>query len=285
MRSEVAKQWGERAVRQALATGVLNQIWRGVFVRADDSLKLPTRAKAALLAVGDHAVLGAQTSLALHGISVVDSETIHVTVPFTRRVKSKPALTVHQAAYRATDVIELDELLMFPMDLALAEFLCDGDEATAFAAMDQALAALPEQHRAKLREHVSDRLDERRDRRGVHRARMLLDLATGLADSPPESFFRLLVVQAGFLVPEPQYKISTVDGRLLYVLEMAWPEKWIALEYDGFAAREERRDYDAERDARMAGRGWITVRASATDLGDPSRVLGELRKAFQRRSG
>jgi hypothetical protein len=114
---------------------------------------------------------------------------------------------------------------------------------------------------------------------------MLLDLATGKAESPPESVLRLIVVEAGFPVPEPQYEITTVDGRKLYVLDMAWPSRQIALEYDGFAAHEERREYDLVRDGRMAGRGWITVRAAAADLRDPGRLLTELRDAFERRSG
>ena len=81
----------------------------------------------------------------------------------------------------------------------------------------------------------------------------LLALATGKAESPPESILRLIVVEAGFPVPEAQYEITTIDGRRLYVLDMAWPALRIALEYDGFAAHEERRELDAERDLRMAG--------------------------------
>jgi hypothetical protein len=113
---------------------------------------------------------------------------------------------------------------------------------------------------------------------------MLLALATGKAESPPESMLRLIVVEAGFPVPEPQYEIPTVDGRRLYVLDLAWPALRIALEYDGFAAHEERQERDAERDVRMAGRGWITIRATAADLRDPGRVLAELRDAFNLRS-
>ncbi len=114
---------------------------------------------------------------------------------------------------------------------------------------------------------------------------MLLALATGRAESPPESILRLIVVEAGFPVPEPQFEITAVDGRRLYVLDMAWPELRIALEYDGFAAHEDRRDQDAERDKRMAGRGWVTIRATAVDLHEPGRVIAELRDAFKLRSG
>ncbi|WP_410569328.1 DUF559 domain-containing protein [Amycolatopsis sp. cmx-4-61] len=276
---------GRRKVLEGLERGVLSQPWRGVVVHAADLLKLPTRAAAALLAVGPPAALAGVTSLALHGISAADEREIHVTVPYSRRIRSRAGLVVHQGGFRDHDVIEIDGLATFLLDRALADFLCDGDKRAAFSAVDEAMRGLPTDHRAKLRENVRDRLSDRRDRRGIHRALMLLDLATGKAESPPESVLRLIVVEAGFPVPDPQHQIMTIDGRKLYVFDMAWPNRQIALEYDGFAAHEDRREYDLERDQRMAARGWITVRATAADLRDPSRLLTELRQAFDRRSG
>lgn len=202
-----------------------------------------------------------------------------------KRVRSKPGLVVHRAEFQPWDVIELEGLPAFSLDLALADYLCDGDERTAFAAVDQAMAGLPVDHCQALRKNVRDRVIDRRDRRGIHRAQMLLALATGKAESPPESILRLIVVEAGLPVPEAQYEIADIDGRKLYVLDIAWPEVRIALEYDGFAAHEERRELDAERDRRMSGRGWVTIRATAVDLRYPGRMLAELRDAFKLRSG
>lgn len=253
-------------------------------MRAEDALKLSTRAEAALLVVGRPVVLSGPTSLALQGITAAESSNIHVTVPYERRIKSKPGLVVHQGCYRPTDVLEIDGLETFPIDLALAEFLCDGDRRTLFAAMDEAMRGLPPDHCRRLQENVRERLADRRDRRGIHRASTLLDLATGKAESPPESILRLVVVESGFPVPEPQYEITAIDGRVVYRLDMAWPSRRIALEYDGYVAHEERQDRDTERDARMAARGWITIRAVAADLRDPGRLLKELQDAFRRRS-
>ena len=284
-RGEADRILGRRKVLEGLERGLLSQPWRGVVVHATDLLKLPTRAAAALLAVGPPAALAGVTSLALHGISAADDRSVHVMVPYSRRIRSRAGLVVHQGGFRDGDVIEIDGLATFLLDRALADFLCDGSKRAAFTAVDEAMRGLPPDHCAKLRENVRDRLDDRRDRRGIHRALMLLDLATGKAESPPESVLRLIVVEAGFPVPEPQYEIAAIDGRKLYVFDMAWPSRQIALEYDGFAAHEERREYDRERDERMAARGWITIRAAAADLRDPSRVLAELQSAFDRRSG
>ena len=236
------------------------------------------------MAVGQPAALSGATSLALHGISVVEDTAVHLTVPYSRRVDSRSGLVVHRAEFTPSDVIELDGLPVFSLDLALADFLCDGDKRTAFAALDEAMRGLAPDHRNTLRDNVRDRVLDRRSKKGIHRAKMLLSLATGMAESRPESILRLIVVEAGFPIPEAQYEITTVDGRKLYVLDMAWPALRIAVEYDGFAAHEERQEYDAERDERMTRRGWITIRASAADLRDPSRLLAELRAAFKRRS-
>ncbi|MFK0243854.1 DUF559 domain-containing protein [Amycolatopsis azurea] len=275
---------GRRAVVKGLAAGVLAQPWRGVIVHAADLLKLPTLAQAALLAVGPPAVLSGATSLALHGISAAESTVVHLTVPYSRRVESRSGLVVHRAEFHPSDVLELDELPVFSLDRALADHLCDGDGRTAFAALEEALHNLAPDHRGILHTNVRDRIIDRRDRRGIHRAQMLLALATGEAESPPESMLRLIVVEAGLPVPVAQYEIHTVDGRKLYVLDLAWPELRIALEYDGYAAHEGRQGHDAERDARMAARGWITIRATAADLRDPRRLLAELRGAFARRT-
>src|SRR5206468_12727615 len=99
----------------------------------------------------------------------------------------------------------------------------------------------------------------------------------------PESWMRLLVADAGLPLPEPQFEIRDLDGRLVYRLDMAWPEFRIALEYDGYDAHEGREAADAERDARLARRGWIVVRAAAHDLSNSDRVNAELRSAFARR--
>jgi hypothetical protein len=275
---------GRRAVLEGLATGVLAQPWRGVVIHAADALNLATRAQAALIAVGPPAALSGATSLALHGISAVNDTAVHLTVPYARRVESRVGLVVHRAEFLPADVIELDGLAMFSLDLAMADFLCDGDKRTAFAALDEAMHGLAPDHCRRLCENVRDRVLDRRSRRGIHRAQMLLALATGKAESPPESILRLIVVEAGFPVPEAQYEVETIDGRKFYVLDIAWPEVRIALEYDGFAAHEERQERDAERDGRLAGRGWVTIRATAADLRDPSRVLAELRAQFTRRA-
>lgn len=282
-RREAAAIMGERALRTALEVGTLTQPWRGVVVRTADLSDLRTRAEAAVLFVGDPVVVSGPTALALHGCAAVSGTgPIHVTVPYSRSARSRPGLVMHQNRYGPDDVIEVEGLPVFALDLAVSEQLCDGDRRVAFGCLDEVLRrhADPESFRAAVRE----RLAARDDRRHVARALALTELATGRADSPPESSLLMIVVEAGFPVPEAQVPVHTIDGRLLYVLDLAWESWRIALEYDGYDAHESREAYDAERDRRLAGRGWWVIRARARDLRDPSRVLNELAQAFAERS-
>lgn len=280
-RRDLVASLGDHALRVALRDGVLVQPWPGIIIVGERATRLETRAAAALLKVGAAGVLSGLTAAALHGCAAAaDHPDVHVTVPYSSRVRSRPGLVVHNDRYLPADVVTRMGMPVFALDLVVADLLCTAPRWLALACADQALAALPSSQRPTFRAEVDQRLVNRDDRRGTRRGEVLLALATGKAESPPESSLRLLVVDAGFPPPEPQFEVLDLDGRLLYRLDLAWSDLRIALEYDGFEAHEDRAEADVERDRRMIGRGWIVIRVRAEDLGKPERVLGELRRAF-----
>jgi hypothetical protein len=284
LRRDLVHRFGEHAVRVALRDGLLDQPWRGVFVARDRAAQLETRAAAALLLVGRQGVLSGRTAAALHGCTAAaDCGDIHVTVPYECRVRNRPGMVLHRDRFDTADVTTRMGMPVLVLDFVIADLLCTQSRRLALACADQALAALPPNQRETFRAEVDDRLVHRDDRRGTRRAEVLLALATGLAESPPESWMRLLVADAGFPLPEPQFEVRDLNGRLVYRLDMAWPESRVALEYDGFEAHEDRSEADAERDRRLAGRGWVVVRARAQDLRQSDRLIGELRRAFAAR--
>ncbi len=108
--------------------------------------------------------------------------------------------------------------------------------------------------------------------------------ASPRAESPPESWTRLLLIEQGFPLPEVNFSILSPVGRELYRLDLAWPLLRIAVEYDGHAVHAGREEQDEARDEDLRRRGWIVVHVRAADLAEPSRdVLAELRAAFARR--
>jgi very-short-patch-repair endonuclease len=169
--------------------------------------------------------------------------------------------------------VRIDGLGCLSLEATLVELLCRARSSTAPACADQALAFVAADSRAGVKTALAVRLARRPDSRGRRRGGFLLDLATGLPESPAESRLLLLVVERGFPVPEPQFKIRNMLGKEVYRLDFAWPDLRVALEYDGYEAHEDRRERDSARDADLRRRGWKVIRADASDLRDPTRLF------------
>ncbi|MFC0439127.1 endonuclease domain-containing protein [Kutzneria buriramensis] len=274
---------GRYPVRTATEQGQLVAFHRHVVVRRDLANQLRTRAAAALLLAGERAVLTRHTAARMYGCTAADFAPIDVLVPYVRRISRVPGIAVHNGTFTEDDVVEIDGLRLLAPDLVLADLLCRARRPTALACADQMLGGLPEAQRPGFRDSVSRAISAREDIRGTRQARLLLDLATGLPESPFESHLLLMFYDRELPVPVPQYSITTIDGHELYRLDFAWPEYRLAVEYDGYAAHAERKDRDRARDADLAGRGWLVIRATIDDLMAPFRLVSEVREALASR--
>jgi hypothetical protein len=121
-------------------------------------------------------------------------------------------------------------------------------------------------------------------RRGVARARQAIDLCDAGAQSPKESWLRVVLVQAG--VPTPQTQIPVLDewGDPIAYLDMGWEDVKVAVEYDGEQHRTDRRQYtwDVRRLERLERLGWIIVRVMAGDRA--AEIVRRVRAALARRN-
>jgi Protein of unknown function (DUF559) len=265
------------------ADGRIRQVW-GVLVPRELLLDPDTRAAAALLAAGPAAALTGLTAAWLQGCSAAATPAVHVAVPYSRSLRTQQGLVVHQGRRLLEEVIKVRGLRAVVLEVAITELLCTDVARRALAVADQAAALFPARDRPAFCGRIADRLATRPDRRGTARAGGLLPLVTGRADSPPESWLKLLVVEAGFPQPVDQFEVIDALACVRYVLDLCWPELRIALEYDGYEAHEYRQDRDARRDLDLQRRGWITIRATAEDLREPSRLLVRLEEAFRDRN-
>ena len=282
-RSDLVSAIGRYAIRTATAQGQLVSFHRHVLVRRELLTQLRTRAAAALLLAGDRAVLTRHTAARIYGCTAADFAPIDILVPYARRIARAPGVVVHNGVFVEDDVAEIDGLRLLAPELVLADLLCRGRRPTALACADQMLAGLPDAQRPGFRDSVFLAISARPDNRGTRQARVLLDLATGLPESPFESQLLLMFHDRELPVPAPQYPITTIDGRQLCRLDFAWPEFRIAVEYDGYAAHAERQDRDRRRDEDLTRRGWIVIRATIDDLMAPSRLVGEVQTALRAR--
>jgi len=103
--------------------------------------------------------------------------------------------------------------------------------------------------------------------KGVKRCREAVELADYGAQSPKETWLRLLLIDAGF--PRPQTQIPVVDayGEPFAYLDMGWRHRMIAVEYDGDEHRVDRTRYawDVVRLRRILGAGWLHIKVIAED--------------------
>jgi uncharacterized protein DUF559 len=282
-REDLVRQLGLRDVRVLLRDGQLVRYSRDVLIDRRYVFDLTTRAAAALLFVGPRAVLTSHTAALLHGCSAADAGTIHVLSGYDRKARLRPGLALHQSPVDEDDVLELNRLRVLRLELAIAEMLCTAERPVALGCADQAMAPLDPFARETFRAEIADRICRRLDPRGTRRGEALLGLATGLPESPAESRMLVALFEAGLPLPSLQLGIRDRAGRERYRLDFAWEEPQVALEYDGYAAHEGREESDALREADLRARGWLVIRAGASDLRDPARVIRALREGFAQR--
>lgn len=281
-RIDVVAAIGERGLRTALSTGALRPLWKGVVVPPGRWLDPLTRASAALLAVGDDAVLSGPTAAVLHGCTAIEPRSVDVVVPVECSARSAPGLVVHHVRRFADDVEEIGGLRVLALDRVVSDLLCSARAQDGLALADEVLR-LAEADAVSMRSRIAGQIDRRLDPRGTVRGALLLDLASPRSASPAESWFRWRLIESGFPVPEVNWPLIGVDGKLVYKLDLAWPHLRIAVEYDGYESHVGRASEDLARELDLHQRGWIIIRASKEDLRDLARLERELRAAFAAR--
>jgi hypothetical protein len=121
-------------------------------------------------------------------------------------------------------------------------------------------------------------------RRGIRRARAALSLVDAGAESPRETWLRLLLIRAGFPPPQTQVPVYDEYGQLVAVLDMGWESIKLAVEYEGDHHRTDRRQFnkDIRRAEALADLGWIDIRVTAEDT--EGGVIARVRAASERRA-
>jgi len=283
LRSDAVVQLGPRGLRGALAAGLLRTSWPRVVVEGARANDLRTRGAAAFLAFGPRCALTGPTAAELHGCTAVATPRTHLLVPYGRNPRSRLGLVVQHGPSMDDDVEMIDGLPVVALDRVVAGLLCRASPRDALAACDQALALQADTDRDAWRLRVGRRIAARPDPRGTRRGRELLALATGRAASPAESWLLLMVVEFGLPWPEVNWPLMSPWGRRVCLLDLAWPDLRIAVEYQGYAVHAGREEHDEARFADLRRRGWIVVEADRADFDDPQRLQYRLADAFRRR--
>jgi hypothetical protein len=280
LRKDAVAGAGRYQVREALRLGEVVAPFSGVLVDAARATEPLTYLTAAWLSAGTDALLTGPSAAYLHGISALPPTPVHLVLPYEHRKWPQDGIVFHNGTAIDEDRDERHGLPVLGLERVIADLLCTVWPPKALSALDETLAQLPESDRPAFRRRLRDRLQNRPDPRGTRIGRRLVDLATGRAESPPESWLLWLVVDLGFPVPKANLPICGIDGREIYRLDLGYEELRIAIEYNGHAAHVDRVEHDKVRLRDLERRGWIVIVVDADDLYGPARLEKELHEAF-----
>lgn len=131
-------------------------------------------------------------------------------------------------------------------------------------------------------EQLEATVRKQRGRPGVVRARAALDLVRVGADSPPETYLRLALLESGLPEPELQVPLDGDDPRSP-VGDAGYRSQRIVLQYDGvhhFTAEQQERDQ--WRNAQFLAAGWTVILVNRVDLRDNfRRAVTRIRHALR----
>lgn len=115
---------------------------------------------------------------------------------------------------------------------------------------------------------------------GSVRVRSVRELDAGLAGSPRETRLRLLISRSNLPPPVAQYRVMH-RGRRVARADFAWPEKKVAVEYDGlWHAQDGQFAKDRRRLNHLREAGWTVVFVIAADLHRPAELIARIAAAL-----
>lgn len=115
---------------------------------------------------------------------------------------------------------------------------------------------------------------------GSARARRVCSLVDGRAESPQETRLRLLMARHGLPAPVPQFAVRT-EGRFVARVDFAWPDRKLAVEYDGlWHAETGQFARDRRRLNSLQAAGWRIVFVTASDMHREDQLVARLASAL-----
>lgn len=267
--------------KRQLQSSKWRQVVRGVWVAAD----VPDSRELRLLALGlvlpQRAVVWGPTAAWAWGASVLADDDLDVRVicPNGSRVRSRPGLQVIQGAVPAAEVLTWGPVRVTSAARTAYDCLHRLSRIEGLITVD-ALTQLRSPSMPELTSYVA----ECDGRRGVRQVRHRLTEVEPLAESVMETRTRIVLVDGGLPRPVAQYVVRDAAGGHVARLDLAYPERKVAVEYDGALHWEQRRADDRRRD-RLRALGWIVIVVSASDIfRDPAAIVAQVAAALARRA-
>ncbi|ADB33678.1 hypothetical protein Kfla_4660 [Kribbella flavida DSM 17836] len=287
----VAAGYSDAEISERVRAGRWTRVRRGAYAEvgsADESLPPWERAawlhvraaKAYFHRLGGRAVVSHQSALLLHGlqISEVDLSRVHV----TRRAgpgRSGRTLCQHAAQPPVTEVATIDDTQVTSAPRAVVEAIRSVPYPTAVSVVDAALrGGLAD------RDQLREMLRRFGRQRGVRTAQRALAFGDGRSESVGESRMRVLLADLGLPPAVPQAVIVDRSGTFVARVDLLLREWNVVIEFDGVGKYDSRQALVAEklREDQLRDLGYQVVRATWTDLDDPTTFVARLSRAIHR---
>lgn len=258
--------WGSKA----LAAGALTPyelrsryvaLHKDVYVPRDVELTAQLRAKALWLRSRSRGVLAGYSAAALHGAKWIGADLPAAIIDTNSR--RAPRVQVWEDRIQSDEVCVVDGMRVTTPERTALDLASRFPLDTAVAAVD----ALIQATEMKVAD-VELLVDRYRGRRGIKASRAALELVDGGAQSPKETWLRLLLIRAGFPRPQTQIAVRNEWGWAEAFLDMGWEDVKVGVEYEGGQHQTSR--YHYRKDIRRLETverhyGWIVVRVVAED--------------------
>jgi len=271
---------GTEALAQGLTQHRLRtryrRIFPGIYVDRDTEPTLSIRIRAAWLWSGRTAVIGGDAAAAMWGARWVPAaSTIDL---FCAKVRAPNGIRTRHDVLPAAESSVLAGVGVSTPARTGFDIGRRGEIGQAVAGVDALLYAT-----GITPADIALIADRHRHTRGLRQLAAVLALVDGGAESPRETWVRLLLLRAGFPAPVTQLEVVDERGRFVARLDMGWPELKVAVEYDGDQHRTDRAQYvrDVRRLELLARLGWIIVRVVKEDR--PTDIATRVRDAMAQR--
>jgi len=237
---------------------------------------LPHDIRLKLLAVslrmpGKYAFSGL-TAAWLLGLDSAWSELVEVTVPRDVPVRARAGVKLRRAALPESDVIDRRGLRTTSAMRTVCDLGSRADLVESVVAVDAAthtsLVKL-----SQLESHVATHAGAK----GIKRLRRAVGLAEPRSESPMETRLRIHLIRGRLPRPVVQAELCDSDGRFVGRVDLYYPDRRLAIEYDG-AGHKDRLHADLQRHNALLNAGYHLLRFTAADLREPKSVVAEVRR-------
>lgn len=223
--------------------------------KSGDDLTIYHRATAAWLWSRRGGVIAGLTASRLHGADYIEDR-LPIELAWSGR-RPPAGIVTHKVQLAADDVVVRGGLPFTSVERTAFDIGRRGtlDESIArLDALGNATGCTADAVRRLALEHHGAR--------GMRQLVAALDLYDAGAESPPETWLRLLLIRAGYPRPATQIPVRSADGKRQYYLDMGWGDYKLAVEYDGDHHRNDPRQFahDILRSEDLDELGWTRIR-------------------------